>query len=215
MRSPRAARASRRCYTTSPVCIPARAGFACGKYIHQIGYWDNADAYDGAAPSWHHLLRESGHRVASVGKLHFRLAGRGPRLLRRNHPDAHLPGQGRPARADPRRHAAARQLEEDDRHGGAGRVHLHLLRQGHLLARAGLAARRGDRSGTTSPGCCSSPSSRRISRSPRRPSITTATGTASCRCRSSTRAKSGRSIPTSSTTAATSTTTTISNRRRT
>ena len=28
-------------YTTSPVCIPARAGFACGKYIHQIGYWDN------------------------------------------------------------------------------------------------------------------------------------------------------------------------------
>ena len=63
------------CYTTSPVCIPARAGFACGKYIHQIGYWDNADAYDGATPSWHHLLRESGHRVASVGKLHFRLAG--------------------------------------------------------------------------------------------------------------------------------------------
>ena len=63
------------CYTTSPVCIPARAGFACGKYIHQIGYWDNADAYDGAQPSWHHLLRESGHRVTSVGKLHFRLAG--------------------------------------------------------------------------------------------------------------------------------------------
>ncbi len=61
------------CYTTSPVCIPARAGFACGKYIHQIGYWDNADAYDGATPSWHHLLREKGHRVASVGKLHFRL----------------------------------------------------------------------------------------------------------------------------------------------
>ena len=62
-------------YTTSPVCIPARAGFACGKYIHQIGYWDNADAYDGATPSWHHLLRASGHRVASVGKLHFHLSG--------------------------------------------------------------------------------------------------------------------------------------------
>jgi choline-sulfatase len=62
-------------YTTSPVCIPARAGFACGKYIHQIGFWDNADAYDGSQPSWHHLLRESGHRVVSIGKLHFRLAG--------------------------------------------------------------------------------------------------------------------------------------------
>jgi choline-sulfatase len=35
-------------YTTSPVCIPARAGFATGKYINQIGFWDNADAYDGS-----------------------------------------------------------------------------------------------------------------------------------------------------------------------
>jgi len=41
MRSRRAGRCSR-AYTTSPVCIPARAGFACGKYIHQIGFWDNA-----------------------------------------------------------------------------------------------------------------------------------------------------------------------------
>jgi len=62
-------------YTTSPVCIPARAGFACGKYIHQIGYWDNADAYDGATPSWHHMLRDSGHRTVSIGKLHFRAPG--------------------------------------------------------------------------------------------------------------------------------------------
>ncbi|MEQ1774208.1 MAG: sulfatase-like hydrolase/transferase, partial [Burkholderiales bacterium] len=31
-------------YTTSPVCVPARAAFAVGKYAHQIGYWDNADA---------------------------------------------------------------------------------------------------------------------------------------------------------------------------
>jgi choline-sulfatase len=60
-------------YTTSPVCIPARAGFACGKYIHQIGFWDNADAYDGSVPSWHHALRSHGHRVASIGKLHFHL----------------------------------------------------------------------------------------------------------------------------------------------
>jgi len=62
-------------YTTCPVCIPARAGFACGKYIHQIGFWDNADAYDGSIPSWHHMLRDRGHRVASIGKLHFRANG--------------------------------------------------------------------------------------------------------------------------------------------
>lgn len=65
----------RSAYTTSPVCIPARAGFACGKYIHQIGFWDNADAYDGSVPSWHHILRSRGHRVVSIGKLHFRSSG--------------------------------------------------------------------------------------------------------------------------------------------
>lgn len=59
-------------YTTCPVCVPARAAFAVGKYVHQIGFWDNADAYDGSIPSWHHRLRERGHRVVSIGKLHFR-----------------------------------------------------------------------------------------------------------------------------------------------
>jgi choline-sulfatase len=59
-------------YTTCPICVPARAAFAVGKYIHQIGYWDNADPYDGKIKSWHHRLREEGHRVVSVGKLHFR-----------------------------------------------------------------------------------------------------------------------------------------------
>jgi len=59
-------------YTTCPICVPARAAFAVGRYVHEIGYWDNADGYDGAIPSWHHALRDTGHRVVSIGKLHFR-----------------------------------------------------------------------------------------------------------------------------------------------
>lgn len=59
-------------YTPCPVCVPVRAAFAVGKHNHQIGFWDNADPYDGSIPSWHHHLRDAGHEVVSIGKLHFR-----------------------------------------------------------------------------------------------------------------------------------------------
>ena len=59
-------------YTPCPVCVPARAAFATGKYVHQIETWDNATAFDGSMPSWHSLLRERGHQTVSIGKLHFR-----------------------------------------------------------------------------------------------------------------------------------------------
>jgi len=56
----------------SPICVPARAALATGRAVHEAGYWDNVDAYDGAVPSWHHVLRERGHEVVSIGKLHYR-----------------------------------------------------------------------------------------------------------------------------------------------
>ena len=59
-------------YTNSPICVPARASLATGRYPHQIRFWDNAIAYDGSVPSWHHRLRDAGHEAVSVGKLHFR-----------------------------------------------------------------------------------------------------------------------------------------------
>ncbi len=59
-------------YTNSPICVPARASLATGRYPHQIRFWDNAIAYDGSVPSWHHRLREAGCEATSIGKLHFR-----------------------------------------------------------------------------------------------------------------------------------------------
>lgn len=59
-------------YTSCPICVPARASFATGRYIHDIGYWDNSIAYDGKVPSWGHRLQEAGVRVESIGKLHYR-----------------------------------------------------------------------------------------------------------------------------------------------
>ena len=59
-------------YTNSPICAPARASFATGRHVHEIGYWDNAIAYDGRAPGWGHRLLDAGHEFTSIGKLHYR-----------------------------------------------------------------------------------------------------------------------------------------------
>ena len=59
-------------YTNSPICVPARAAFATGQYVHDTGYWDNASPYDGRVPGWGHWLQQRGHEVVSIGKLHYR-----------------------------------------------------------------------------------------------------------------------------------------------
>jgi choline-sulfatase len=58
-------------YTPSPICVPARGAFITGQPVHRSRCWDNAIAYDGRMPSWAGALRERGHHVAAIGKLHF------------------------------------------------------------------------------------------------------------------------------------------------
>jgi choline-sulfatase len=59
-------------YTPCPICVPARASLATGRWVHQMQAWDNAAPYHGEVPSWHRRLRDNGHTVVSIGKLHFR-----------------------------------------------------------------------------------------------------------------------------------------------
>ena len=59
-------------YTPSPICVPARASFATGAHVHDIGFWDNAIAYEGSVKGWGHVLQDRGIRVESIGKLHYR-----------------------------------------------------------------------------------------------------------------------------------------------
>ena len=59
-------------YTPCPICVPARAAFATGKYVHQIRHWDNAMPYTGSIPGWGHALQSRNVSVESIGKLHYR-----------------------------------------------------------------------------------------------------------------------------------------------
>ncbi len=62
-------------YTPSPICVPARAAFATGRYVHRNRLWDNAMPYDGSRPGWGHALQAAGIPVESIGKLHYRAPG--------------------------------------------------------------------------------------------------------------------------------------------
>ena len=76
-------------YTPCPICVPARAAMATGDYVHRIGYWDNAIAYDGRVPGWGHRLQSAGIRVELIGKLHYRNASL-PTGFDRQHVPMHL-----------------------------------------------------------------------------------------------------------------------------
>ena len=59
-------------YTSTPICVPARASLACGDYAHRHGYWDNAHPFTGDQMSWGRRLADAGVSVTTFGKLHFK-----------------------------------------------------------------------------------------------------------------------------------------------
>lgn len=74
------------CWTPSPICVSARASFATGQWVHDIGAWDSVQAYTGEPTGWAHAAAAAGRDVVSFGKLHHRSAEDDDGFTERIHP---------------------------------------------------------------------------------------------------------------------------------
>ena len=59
------------CYSSFPLCVPARLAFMTGKQCSNIGAWDNAAQLPADIPTFAHYLRVLGYRTCLSGKMHF------------------------------------------------------------------------------------------------------------------------------------------------
>ena len=61
-----------RCYTSSPLCMPARASLITGQPVNAHGVWgNNLTEADRRGPSHVRCIRDAGYRTAIIGKTHL------------------------------------------------------------------------------------------------------------------------------------------------
>lgn len=59
------------CYSTSPLCAPARASFMSGQMPRRTRVYDNAAEFASDIPTYAHHLRRTGYYTCLSGKMHF------------------------------------------------------------------------------------------------------------------------------------------------
>src|SRR5687768_2424075 len=60
-----------RCYTSSPICMPARASVMTGRWPHAHGLWDNGVRFPADTPTLATVLAQHGYRTGIAGKGHL------------------------------------------------------------------------------------------------------------------------------------------------
>jgi len=57
--------------TSSPLCMPARASFLCGRHVHAHGMWVNDGQLDADDDSLFRSLQQCGYYTGHIGKSHY------------------------------------------------------------------------------------------------------------------------------------------------
>jgi len=63
------------CFTTSPLCVPARVSLTNGLYPHTSNMWQNDGGMPLDADTYMKQLRTQGYRTCSIGKNHLYMYG--------------------------------------------------------------------------------------------------------------------------------------------
>lgn len=57
-------------YCQGPICIPSRASFLTGKYVHQHRLYHNNGTLPEFETTWGDVLKENGYETLSIGRTH-------------------------------------------------------------------------------------------------------------------------------------------------